>query len=56
MTGLLAGAGGMPLMGAFGAIFNLLRDDDEDDFEAAFRKLVAKVSTVGLQTNYWVWM
>lgn len=42
MTGLLSGLGGMPLMGAFGAIFNLFRDDDEDDFEAATRKLVGE--------------
>ena len=42
MTGLLSGLGGMPLMGAIGAIFNILRDDDEDDFEAATRKLVGE--------------
>jgi hypothetical protein len=42
MTGLLSGLGGMPLMGTFGAIFNMLRDDDEDDFEAATRKLVGE--------------
>jgi hypothetical protein len=42
MTGLLSGLGGMPLMGAFGALFNMLRDDDEDDFESELRKLVGE--------------
>ena len=42
MTGLLSGLGGMPLMGTFGAIYNLFRDDDEDDFEAATRKVVGE--------------
>jgi len=42
MTGLLSGLGGMPLMGAFGAMFNMLRDDDEDDFESEMRKLVGE--------------
>jgi hypothetical protein len=42
MTGLLSGLGGMPLMGTFGALFNMLRDDDEDDFESELRKLVGE--------------
>jgi hypothetical protein len=42
MTGLMSGLGGMPLMGAFGALFNMLRDDDEDDFESELRKLVGE--------------
>jgi hypothetical protein len=42
MTGLLSGLGGMPLMGTFGTIYNLFRDDDEDDFEAATRKVVGE--------------
>ena len=37
-TGVMAGAGGMPMMGAFGAIYNMFADDDEDDFESALRK------------------
>jgi hypothetical protein len=42
MTGLLSGLGGMPLMGGIGAIYNLFRDDDEDDFEAELRKAVGE--------------
>ena len=30
----MAGAGGMPMMGAFGAIYNMFAEDDEDDFKA----------------------
>jgi hypothetical protein len=41
-TGLFAGLGGMPLMGAIGAMYNMFADDDEDDFEAATRKLVGE--------------
>ena len=40
MTGALAGLGGMPLMGAFGAIHDLFTGDDEDDFETELRLLV----------------
>ena len=40
MTGALAGLGGMPLMGAFGAIYDLFTGDDEDDFETELRLLV----------------
>ena len=42
MTGLMAGLGGMPLMGIFGAMYNMFADEDEDDFEAATRKLVGE--------------
>jgi len=42
MSGLLAGLGGMPMMGLFGALYNMFADDDEDDFEAATRKLVGE--------------
>ena len=42
MTGLLAGLGGMPLMGTFGAIYNILRDDDEDEFDDMLRKTVGE--------------
>ena len=41
-TGVMAGAGGMPMMGAFGMIYNMLRDDDEDDFESALRKFTGE--------------
>jgi len=41
-TGLFAGAGGMPLMGGIGAIYNLFADDDEDDFETALRQYVGE--------------
>jgi hypothetical protein len=37
-TGAMAGAGGMPMMGAFGAIYNMFAGEDEDDFESALRK------------------
>ena len=42
MTALMAGAGGMPLMGAFGAIYNALSDDDEDDFDTVLRQTVGE--------------
>jgi hypothetical protein len=42
MSGILAGLGGMPLMGALGVLYNMFTDDDEDDFEAATRKLVGE--------------
>jgi hypothetical protein len=41
-TGLFAGAGGMPLMGGIGAIYNLFADEDEDDFETALRQYVGE--------------
>jgi hypothetical protein len=41
-TGVMAGAGGMPMMGAFGMIYNMFADDDEDDFEAALRKFTGE--------------
>jgi hypothetical protein len=41
-TGIMAGLGGMPMMGAFGVIYNMFADEDEDDFEAATRKLVGE--------------
>jgi len=41
-TGIMAGAGGMPMMGTFGLIYNMLRDDDEDDFESAVRKFTGE--------------
>jgi hypothetical protein len=48
MTGLLSGLGGMPLMGAIGALYNLFADDDEDDFESVLRKSVGEVPFQGL--------
>jgi hypothetical protein len=41
-TGVMAGVGGMPMMGAFGVIYNMFADDDEDDFEAMLRKTVGE--------------
>ena len=41
-TGVMAGAGGMPMMGALGMIYNMFADDDEDDFEAALRKFTGE--------------
>ena len=41
-TGIFAGLGGMPLMGAIGVLYNMFSDDDEDDFEAATRKFVGE--------------
>lgn len=41
-TGLLAGAGGMPMMGAIGALYDLFADDDEDDFDTALRQFVGE--------------
>jgi hypothetical protein len=41
-TGVMAGAGGMPMMGAFGMIYNMFADDDEDDFESALRKFTGE--------------
>ena len=37
-TGLFAGMGGMPMMGAIGAMYNMFADDDEDDFETQQRQ------------------
>jgi len=37
-TGLFSGLAGMPLMGAIGMIYDLIVDDDEDDFDAMLRK------------------
>ena len=48
MTGLLSGLGGMPMMGAIGALYNLFADDDEDDFESVLRKSVGEVPFQGL--------
>ena len=48
MTGLMSGLGGMPMMGAIGAIYNLFADDDEDDFESVLRKSVTEVPYQGL--------
>ena len=41
-TGVMAGAGGMPMMGSIGFIVNLFKDDDEDDFESALRKFTGE--------------
>ena len=41
-TGVMAGAGGMPMMGSIGFIVNMLKDDDEDDFESSLRKFTGE--------------
>jgi hypothetical protein len=41
-TGIMAGVGGMPMMGSIGFIVNLLTDDDEDDFESQVRKFTGE--------------
>lgn len=41
-TGIMAGVGGMPMMGAIGAIVNTLIDNDEDDFESQIRKFTGE--------------
>ena len=41
-TGIFAGLGGMPMMGAIGVLYNMFADEDEDDFEAATRKFVGE--------------
>jgi hypothetical protein len=41
-TGIMAGVGGMPMMGAISAIVNTFRDDDEDDFESQLRKFTGE--------------
>ena len=48
ITGSLAGVSGLPLMGAAGAIYNMLADDDEDDFEAMMRKMLPSTMYDGL--------
>lgn len=37
MTGMLAGVAGMPLYGVLAAVFNLFRDDEEEDFQTLTR-------------------
>jgi hypothetical protein len=41
-TGLFAGMGGMPMMGAIGAMYDMFADDDEDDFETVLRQYVGE--------------
>ena len=50
-TGIMAGAGGMPMMGALGMIYNMFADDDEDDFEAALRKFFGEGIYGGLSNE-----
>ena len=50
-TGIMAGAGGMPMMGALGMIYNMFADDDEDDFEAALRKFTGEGIYGGLSNE-----
>jgi hypothetical protein len=47
-TAAIAGASGMPLMGAVGAIYDAFADDDEDDFDAMMRKMMGGTMYDGL--------
>jgi len=47
-TAAIAGASGMPLMGAVGAIYDAFADDDEDDFDAMMRKMLGGTMYDGL--------
>jgi len=47
-TAAIAGASGMPLMGAVGAIYDAFADDDEDDFDAMMRKMMGGTMYSGL--------
>ena len=42
ITGLMSGVGGLPMMGAMGMIYDLFASDEEDDFEAASRKVLGE--------------
>lgn len=42
ITGLMSGVGGLPMMGAMGMIYDLFAADEEDDFEAAARKVLGE--------------
>jgi hypothetical protein len=42
ITGLISGVGGLPMMGAMGMIYDLFAADEEDDFEAAARKVLGE--------------
>ncbi|MEL0015779.1 MAG: PLxRFG domain-containing protein, partial [Rhodospirillales bacterium] len=42
ITGLISGVGGLPMMGAMGMIYDLFASDEEDDFEAASRKVLGE--------------
>jgi hypothetical protein len=50
-TALLAGVSGLPMFGAIAYLFDLFRDDDEDDFRTAFRKMTGE-EAYGGALNY----
>jgi hypothetical protein len=46
-AGLLAGVRGMPVVGAIAMLYNLFRDEDDDDFDAASRKWMGELAYSG---------
>lgn len=46
-SALIAGVKGVPLFGVAAMIFNMFRDDDEDDFETATRKWLGETAYKG---------
>ncbi len=46
-SALIAGVKGVPLFGVAAMIFNMFRDEDEDDFETATRKWMGEVAYKG---------
>jgi hypothetical protein len=46
-AGLMAGVRGMPIVGALAMLYNLFKDDDDDDFDAAARKWMGELAFSG---------
>jgi hypothetical protein len=46
-AGLMAGVRGMPIVGTIAMLYNLFRDDDDDDFDAAARKWMGELAFSG---------
>ena len=47
-SGAFAGVAGMPLMGAIGQLYDIYRDDDEDNFDAVLDKSLGETLSRGL--------
>jgi hypothetical protein len=47
-TAIIAGVGGVPFFGSLALLFDLFKDDDEDDLETATRKMVGEKVYGGL--------
>jgi len=52
IAALLAGVQGVPFFGAVAAIYNLFKDDDEDDLEMATRRVLETELAYGLPSYY----